>query len=65
MDADFIANRLFQPFDSTKGVTGMGIGVYQSREYIRSLDGELDVSSEPGIGTTFTITLPIHEITNE
>ena len=65
MDADFIANRLFQPFDSTKGVTGMGIGVYQSREYIRSLDGELDVSSQPGKGTTFKITLPIHEMTNE
>ena len=65
MDADFIANRLFQPFDSTKGVTGMGIGVYQSRGYIRFLDGELDVSSQPGKGTTFKITLPTHEMTNE
>lgn len=58
MSADFIANRLFRPFDSTKGVSGMGIGVYQSREYIRSLGGEIHVSSQEGAGTTFTITLP-------
>ncbi len=59
MSADFIANRLFQPFDSTKGVSGMGIGVYQSREYIRSLKGDIQVSSQEGTGTTFTIKIPI------
>ena len=60
MSTDFIANRLFRPFDSTKGVSGMGIGVYQSREYIRSLGGEVQVSSKEGTGTTFTITLPLN-----
>ncbi|MBC8210383.1 MAG: PEP-CTERM system histidine kinase PrsK, partial [Gammaproteobacteria bacterium] len=58
MSTDFIANRLFRPFDSTKGVSGMGIGVYQSREYIRSIGGEIQVSSKLDSGTTFTITLP-------
>ena len=58
MSADFIANRLFQPFESTKGVSGMGIGVYQSREYVRSIKGDIQVISETGAGTTFTITLP-------
>ena len=58
MSADFIANRLFRPFESTKGVSGMGIGVYQSREYIRSIGGEIQVTSKLDSGTTFTITLP-------
>ena len=65
MTQEFIANRLFQPFESTKGVSGMGIGVYQSREYIRSLHGDIQVSSTPGHGTTFTITLPINKTDNE
>ena len=39
----------------------MGIGAYQAREYIRSIGGHIDVSSEVGIGTTFVITLPLAE----
>lgn len=58
MDQEFIKKRLFHPFDSTKGLTGMGIGVYESREYIRSLNGEISVESAPGEGALFRITLP-------
>ena len=58
MSETFIRDRLFQPFDSTKPA-GMGIGVYESREYIRELGGRLDVTSTPGGGTTFRITLPL------
>ncbi|MCW8889084.1 MAG: PEP-CTERM system histidine kinase PrsK, partial [Sedimenticola sp.] len=61
MDHDFIKHRLFIPFDSTKGLTGMGIGVFESREYIRSLGGEIKVESEPGVGSTFTISLPLSQ----
>ncbi len=61
MDAEFVRNRLFKPFDTTKGNAGMGIGVYEVREFIRALGGGIDVSSEPGIGTTFTIDLPLHK----
>ncbi|MCW8907292.1 MAG: PEP-CTERM system histidine kinase PrsK [Sedimenticola sp.] len=57
MDQAFIQKRLFNPFDSTKGLTGMGIGVFESREYIRSLGGEISVKSTPGQGSTFRITL--------
>ena len=39
MDADFIRGRLFKPFDTTKGNAGMGIGMYESREFIRMLGG--------------------------
>jgi putative PEP-CTERM system histidine kinase len=58
MDEEFIRTRLFKPFETTKGVTGMGIGAYESREYIRSLGGELSVRSEPGKRTLFTFWLP-------
>ena len=59
MSAEFINNALFKPFESTKGVSGMGVGVYQSREYIRSMGGEMEVDSEVGAGTRFTIRLPV------
>lgn len=59
MDADFIRDRLFRPFDTTKGLTGMGIGAYESRELVRSLDGEIHVSSTPGQGSIIRIHLPV------
>jgi putative PEP-CTERM system histidine kinase len=57
MDALFIKDRLFRPFETTKGNAGMGIGVYESREFIRSLGGNIQVKSRVGVGTTFTIEL--------
>jgi putative PEP-CTERM system histidine kinase len=59
MDSDFIRDNLFKPFSSTKGLTGMGIGLFESREYIRSLGGEISVKSAPGLGTKFSIKLPL------
>jgi putative PEP-CTERM system histidine kinase len=58
MDADFLRNRLFKPFDSTKGLTGMGIGAFESREFIRKLGGNIEVNSSPGAGSLFRIVLP-------
>lgn len=58
MEADFIRDRLFQPFQSTKGLTGMGIGVFESREYIRQIGGDISVTSKPGLGTTFHVIIP-------
>jgi len=58
MDATFISNRLFKPFDSTKGLTGMGIGAFESREFIRNLGGDIDVESTPDKGSLFRITIP-------
>lgn len=58
MDQDFIKNQLFRPFVTTKSGKGMGIGVYQTREFISSLGGAVSVQSAVGEGTTFTITLP-------
>ena len=58
MDESFISARLFRPFQTTKGSAGMGIGVYEAREFVRSLGGEIYVNSMPGKGTVFRIHLP-------
>jgi putative PEP-CTERM system histidine kinase len=59
MTAEFVRERLFRPFDSTKGSKGMGIGAYQVREYVRMIGGQVEVQSSPGTGTRFSITLPL------
>lgn len=59
MDQEFVRTRLFRPFDTTKGKAGMGIGVYESRHVVSSLGGRLDAASEPGVGTTIVIGLPL------
>jgi putative PEP-CTERM system histidine kinase len=59
MDDDFITNKLFRPFETTKGNAGMGIGVYESREFIQSLKGNISVKSQLGEGTLFTIRIPL------
>ena len=59
MDKTFIKERLFRPFDSTKGKTGMGIGVYEAQDYVHKLGGDLEVISRVGEGTTFRVRLQI------
>ena len=59
MDAEFVRERLFKPFDSTKGAQGMGIGAYQIRETLRAASGHVAVRSEPGRGTTMCLTIPL------
>jgi signal transduction histidine kinase len=61
MSPEFVRERLFRPFDSTKGSQSMGIGAYQARDYVRALGGQMEVSSVPERGTTFTIHLPAME----
>lgn len=60
MSEEFVREKLFRPFESTKA-GGMGIGVFESREYVNELGGRLEVESQPGHGTTFRITLPLQE----
>jgi putative PEP-CTERM system histidine kinase len=58
MDQAFVRDRLFRPFDTTKGSKGMGIGAFQMREYVRSLGGSVEVQSTPGQGTCITMLFP-------
>jgi putative PEP-CTERM system histidine kinase len=60
MSEEFIRERLFKPFESTKSA-GMGIGVFESQEYIQELGGVLEVASVPAQGSTFNIILPLHK----
>jgi putative PEP-CTERM system histidine kinase len=57
MTPEFIRERLFKPFDSTKP-TGMGIGAYESQQYISDLGGSIAVDSALGSGTRIRISLP-------
>jgi len=58
MTPEFLHTRLFRPFESTKQ-NGMGIGIYESREYVRELGGRIDVQSREHVGTCFRIELPL------
>jgi len=58
MSEEFVRTRLFRPFSSTKA-HGMGIGTFESREYVRELGGSIEVDSREGSGTTFRIRLPL------
>jgi putative PEP-CTERM system histidine kinase len=59
MTREFIQERLFKPFDTTKGSKGMGIGAYQVREYVQSLGGRIEVRSEVGKGTRMALKIPL------
>ena len=60
MSAEFVRNRLFKPFNTTKS-TGMGIGAYESLQYVRELGGSISVDSQPDKGTVMTILMPLFE----
>jgi signal transduction histidine kinase len=57
MTPEFIRDRLFKPFQTTKA-TGMGIGVYESAQYVTELGGRIQVDSTPGVGTRVRVVLP-------
>ncbi|WNG39567.1 response regulator [Archangium violaceum] len=54
--------RLFQPFFTTKGATGTGLGLSISRNIVRRFGGDIEVSSIPGDGTVFTVSLPTRSL---
>ena len=64
MSQEFIRDRLFKPFQTTKKA-GMGIGAYESFQYVHELGGTLTVKSEPDAGTEVTLLLPLFEVQNE
>jgi putative PEP-CTERM system histidine kinase len=58
MSMDFIKNRLFKAFDTTKGNAGMGIGVYEAKQFAESLGGTMQVTSFENEGSIFTLVIP-------
>jgi putative PEP-CTERM system histidine kinase len=57
MSSEFLRERLFKPFQSTKP-TGMGIGAYESSQYVGELGGRILVDSSPDAGTRVKVCLP-------
>jgi PAS domain S-box-containing protein len=55
---DKVQEQLFKSFFSTKGHKGTGLGLLITKKLIEEHHGTIDVHSEPGEGTTFTVQLP-------
>jgi PAS domain S-box-containing protein len=53
-----VRRRIFEPFFSTKGEKGSGLGLSMAYSIVQRHGGDIRVDSEPGRGTTFTLTLP-------
>ncbi len=51
--------RIFEPFFSTRGAKGTGLGLSITYGIVQKLGGQIEVESQEGEGTTFTVTLPI------
>ena len=62
-----VRQKIFEPFFSTKGAHGTGLGLSVSYSIIERHEGTISVSSEEGTGTTFTIELParVRSVTTE
>jgi signal transduction histidine kinase len=59
--------RIFEKFyrldpSMTRGIGGSGLGLYISRELVQQMGGRLSVSSRYGVGSTFTVTLPLSRV---
>jgi putative PEP-CTERM system histidine kinase len=63
MSAEFIRERLFKPFQTTKSA-GMGIGAHESFQYVQELGGKIMVESTVDVGSRFRLTLPLIEVSS-
>ena len=61
MSPEFLRERLFKPFQTTKPA-GMGIGAYESFQYVHELGGKIAVESAVDVGTQVSLLLPLFEM---
>lgn len=60
MSPEFVRTGLFKPFVSSK-YGGFGIGAFEARELVKAMGGRIAVESREGLGTRFSVTLPLAE----
>ncbi len=63
MTNEFVREKLFHPFQTTKP-HGMGIGMYESYQYINAIGGRISVETVPDSGTRFDVHLPVAQLSN-
>src|SRR3546814_3884762 len=57
MTRDFIRHDLFKHFASTKAA-GFGLGAFEALQLAQAMGGTIDVTSDPGKGSSFALRLP-------
>ncbi len=60
MSEEFISTKLFKPLRTTRAA-GWGIGLFQCQQIIKAHGGKIKVESKEGVGSTFTVELPLGE----
>ena len=58
MSEDFVREKFFRPFQTTKQA-GMGIGAYETAQYVKEIRGTIEVNSRPGTGTEIKVIVPL------
>ncbi len=58
MTPEFVRTGLFKPFVSSKA-GGFGIGAFEARELVKAMGGRIAVESREGLGTRFSVVLPL------
>ncbi|HUD94197.1 XrtA/PEP-CTERM system histidine kinase PrsK [Sphingobium sp.] len=58
MSAEYVRRDLFKPFSSSKA-GGFGLGAFEARSLAEAMGGRIEVESQPGLGSRFTLRLPL------
>ena len=64
MSEAFVRDRLFRPFQTTKA-SGMGIGAFETAQYVKEIGGRVQAQSRPGEGTRIKLSLPRYRAVSE
>lgn len=59
MSEAFLREQLFRPFQTTKPA-GMGIGAFETAQYVKEMGGRIEADSRQGSGTRIKVILPLH-----